>query len=151
MIFALIAAGFFYGISAGKRRIAATIIYTYVAYALILAVPLEQFIGKVSVAEEWFLKGALFLLIFLVLAFSFGSRRSRGFSSAAAWWHIFLLSFLQVGLLIHLILQLLPQEEIKLLAPLTRTVFANHALHIWWLIVPLLFLIILRRIEARDE
>lgn len=152
LVFALLAAGFFYGISAGKRRIAATILYTYAALTVSLAFPVERWLGYSEALDIFFIRSGAFLAFFLVLAFLLGSRRGRGgFAPASAWWQIFLLSFLQVGLLIHLIVGFLPPEKIKLLAPLTKNVFANPVLHIWWLAVPIIILMLLRRFEAREE
>jgi len=162
MVFTMLAAGFFYGIFAGKLKIAATIIYTYVAWAITSALPLfdkplngtrnvvSQVAGE-SPLNEFFIRAAIFIGIFLIITFSLGSRRNRRFASPGSWWQIFLLSFLQVGLLLHLILNFLPADKINMLAPLTRTVFANPKLHIWWLIIPMAILIILRRFEPRDD
>ena len=151
LIFALLAAGFFYGLMAGKRKIAATIIYTYVALIISSTLPLEHWIGPKPEMDLFFIKAGAFLVLFLILAFFLGSRRGKGFAPASSWWQIFLLSFLQVGFLIHSVFQFLPNEKIKLLAPLTKKVFANPDFHIWWLIVPIAVLIFLRRLEARDE
>ncbi len=150
LVFALLAIGFFYGISTGKRKIAATLIYTYVALAVFSALPLNKLNQILGVKEEFFLKIGVFLIIFLLLVFLLGSRKSRGFAPAGAWWQIFLLSFLQVGLLIHTLLNFLPPEKIKILAPLTKNLFANPHLHIWWIIIPIALVIILRRFESQD-
>ncbi|QQG45307.1 MAG: hypothetical protein HYW89_04920 [Candidatus Sungiibacteriota bacterium] len=149
-LFALLAIGFFYGISTGKGRMAATIIYTYVALAITSALPLERIKEASGLQQEFFFKAGVFILLFLILAFSLGSRRGRGMAPASSWWQIFLLSFLQVGFLIHLTFQFLPPEKIKLLAPLTKNVFANPDLHIWWLVAPIAVLILLRRLERKE-
>ncbi len=151
LIFALLAGGFFYGLMAGKRRIAATIIYTYVALAVSSALPIGRWFAPSTELDIFWIRAGSFAALFLILAFFLGSRRSKGLAPAGTWWQIFLLSFLQVGLLIHLVLGFLPQEKIKLLASLTKTVFANPDFHIWWLIIPLALLIILRRLEMREE
>lgn len=146
--FALLAGGFFYGIFTGKSRIAATIIYTYVAYALFLALPLDAWFKNFSETEEFFAKIGVFAATFFLLAFSLGSRRSRGITPAGSWWKIFILSFLQTGLLIHIFLGFLPPGRFEILAPVTKTVFANPAYHIWWVIVPLVVIILFRRLES---
>lgn len=152
LVLALLAGGFFYGISAGKRRIAATIIYTYVALAITSALPVERLAGFFPGTSPFWFKTGAFLAIFILLALLLGtSRRRRGFASASSWWQVFLLSFVQVGLLIHILLGFLPKEIIATLAPLTRTVFANPAYHLWWLLAPLAILVILRRFEVREE
>ncbi len=137
LIFAILAAGFFYGISAGKRRIAVAIIYTYVAFGVATVLPIADFS----------IRAGAFIAIFVLIVWLLGSRRSRGFAPPGSWWQIFLLSFLQVGFLAHLTLTFLPQEKIALLAPLTKNVFANPELHLWWMVSPIAVLVILKRLE----
>lgn len=151
LIFALLAAGFFYGISAGKVRIAAIIMYTYVTLALFSAFPIDQWTKSFNFAEEFLVKIAIFLSLFLFFIYFLGGRKKWSIAFSTSWWQVFLLSFLQVGLLIHILVGFLPPEKIKLLAPLTRTVFANSALHVWWLAVPLAALVLLRRFGARED
>ena len=151
LVFALLAMGFFYGISAGKRRMAVILIYTYVALAVFSSLPLEKLANTFGTVEIYFIKIGVFLAIFLLLAFFLGSRSRRGMATVSSWWEIFLLSFLQAGLLIHINLSFLPVEKIKLLAPLTKNLFANPQFHLWWLVIPIAVLIFLRRLETRDE
>ena len=152
LIFALLAAAFFYGIAAGKRRIAATILYTYVALALALAAPVEKLGPLLGAKEKFLLTSGVFLATFLLLSLLLGSRKKRwGFAPATSWWQVFLLSFLQVGLLIHLLLSFLPEKTIAMLAPITRTIFANSQFHVWWLLTPIVVLVLLRRLDAREE
>src|SRR3990167_6968855 len=88
-IFTLLAVGFFYGISTGKRRLAVTLIYTYVALAIHSALPLQKLGQVFGVKEDFFIKIGSFLIIFFLLIFLLGSRKSRGFAPAVAWWQIF--------------------------------------------------------------
>lgn len=148
LILALIAGGFFYGISSGKARIAATILYTYVAWAIFSAVSFDKFLADFSLPQKFFVQVFIFLIFFFLLAFFLGSRRKPGKTPASSWWQVFILSFLQVGFLIHIILTILPDEVISELAPLTRTVFANPELHIWWILAPIGSVIILKKIES---
>lgn len=150
-VFALIAAGFFYGISAGKWRIGATILYTYTTLAIFSSLPLDTWIKSYNLGQEFAIKIGIFLLLFLFFAIMLGSRNRRGIAFSRAWWQVFLLSFLQVGLLIHIFVSFLPKDKIMLLAPITRTVFANPSLHLWWLGVPLAVLILLRRLGTQDD
>ena len=152
VIFALLSAGFFYGIMAGKRRIAATIMYTYVAFALTSVLPLEKFSAAFDEAQAFFASLGVFFAIFLLLAFFLGSRRgAAGRAPASSWWQIFLLSFLQVGFLIHIFLGFLPSDKITALAPITKNVFANPDLRLWWFVAPIAIVLFLRRLEAREE
>ncbi len=150
-VFALIAGGFFYGISAGKVRIAASIMYTYVAFALFSSLPVDRWTQSLNFAEAFLIKIAGFIALLLFFAFMLGGRRKRSIAFSTSWWQVFLLSFLQVGLLIHILVGFLPPDKLKMLAPLTKNLFANPNLHIWWFILPLAALIILRRIGGRED
>ncbi len=150
-IVALVGIGFFYGISAGKWRISATIIYTYMTLAIFTAFPVDKWTKAIPGVESFFLKIALFLAVLFTFAFMLGPRRKRSIMFSSSWWQIFVLSFTQAGLLIHIILTFLPPEKIKQLAPITRTIFANPDFHKWWLIGPAIVLIILRRFEGRED
>ena len=151
LVFALLAIGFFYGISTGKKKAVTAIIYTYVAFAVFSAIPVSQLAKSIQLKDEFFLKIALFAALFILFIFIFGRTRARGFARPSAWWQIFLLSFTQVGLLIHIVLGFLPREQIALLAPLTRNVFANPDLHAWWFLGPLALIIFLKRFSSADE
>lgn len=150
-LFLLVAIGFFYGMAAGRRKIISTIIYTYVAYAVFPVIPFEKIAGFAPTAKLFFLKIGVFVAIFLLLVFLLGRTGGRAFASSNPIWQVFLLSFVQAGLLIHLIVSFLPPDQIKLLAPVTKNFFANPDLHIWWLLGPLVVLIFIRRFEVREE
>lgn len=148
LIAVLLCGGFFYGLFAGKQRIAATIIYTYVALAVFRALPLSIWLKGLGEDEEFFAKAGMFFGTFLLLALILGSGKRKGMAPAGSWWKIFLLSFLQVGLLIHIFLTLIPPGKFEILAPLTKNIFADPSYTLAWLIVPIITVVILRRLEA---
>ena len=78
LIFALLAAGFFYGISAGKRRIAATILYTYVSLAVSSALPLDGWIQSSQDMEKFYIRGGVFLGLFFASGADFGFKKKPG-------------------------------------------------------------------------
>lgn len=151
LVFALLAIGFFYGISTGKRKAVTAIIYTYVTFAIFSAIPVERLGALIQLKDEFFLKIGLFAVLFVLLIFMFGRTRTRGFVRPSAWWQIFLLSFTQVGLMIHILLGFLPKEKIAMLAPLTKNVFANPDLHVWWFLGPMALLVFLKRFSSLEE
>ncbi|TSC68759.1 MAG: Uncharacterized protein G01um101466_325 [Parcubacteria group bacterium Gr01-1014_66] len=147
LILVLFGAGFFYGLSAGKKRISTTILSTYVTLALFPVIRpfLERMIHTQGDAQ-FFIPAGLFLALFLVLSFLLGGNKTKLLSrGGGSWGETMVLSFAQVGLLLHLLLSFLPKTRTTLLAPLTKYLFANQALHIWWLLLPLIALIIIRR------
>lgn len=151
LIFALIAGAFFYGISTGRRKIIAAIVHTYVAFALFTALPIASIQNFTGIGQEFVAKVGAFLLIFILLVILMGARSASAFSSASSWWQIFVMSFLQVGLLVHILLGFLPEDKIEQLAPFTKTVFAHPDYRLWWFFIPIIFLIIVRRLDAKDD
>ena len=151
LIFALLAIGFFYGISTGRKKAVTAIVYTYVTFAVFSAIPVTQLARMIQLKDEVFLKIGLLAILFVLFIFMFGRTRARGFARPSAWWQIFLLSFTQVGLLIHILLGFLPREQIAILAPLTRNVFANPDLHVWWFLGPMALIMFLKRFGSLEE
>ena len=152
LIFALLAGGFFYGISSGKRKIAATIIYTYVAFAITAAIPVEWFLSLTGTIKDIFIKPAIFVIILIALIFLFGTRHKKWrFAPANSWWKVFILSFTEIGFFIHLFLDFLPPHIVVTLAPITKNVLANTNYHVWWMIMPIVVIILLKRFEGKEE
>jgi hypothetical protein len=145
LVLAVLGASFFYGIMMGKRRIISSILHTYIAFAIYSVLPQEKILPWFSFVDAFIARILIFLAIFVGIYFLVGSRSSRGPVRAAAWWQVFLLSFVQVGFLFHIIIRFLPKETVAGLAPLTRQLFANTALTVWWFIIPVLCVIFLRR------
>ncbi len=141
------AIGFFYGLYRGKKRIAATIIYTYIAIAISAVLPFAKITKLASGVTEYYIKAGSFLVLFILLSLLLGSKKSRGFSSGGGWWQVFLLSFVQIGFLIHLLFSFLPADQVKNLAPISKNFFANPNYHLWWMVIPILLVILLRRLE----
>lgn len=151
LIFFFIAAGFFYGISAGKRRIVSALLFTYVAIAVFPLLPIEKIASLTEIKNIFYIKSASFTVLFFILYFLLGNKKIKfGFSKGESWWQLFLLSFFQVGLLLNAIFSLLPPEKIKILAPITREVFAKPQIKIWWYILPLLALFIIKKMEQKE-
>gem|GEM_PF-1110537 len=150
LIFTMIAIGFFYGLSRGRHKMVSSVINTYVSLAVFNAVPIAALAQYVKTDNLFIVKTAVFFAIFLPLVFLLNRGRPRYFKSNISWWQVFVLSFIQTGLLIHIVFSFLSPETAKQLAPFTRSFFANTNLTIWWLSVPLIFMIFLRR-SGKDD
>ena len=147
----ILAIAVFYGLSAGRKRVISSIIYTYVALALLPVLPLTL-IGQLAGNRPlWQIKIAAFLALFFLLVVFLGRGRLFGFPAARGLFQGILLSILQAGLLLHVILTALPQSDIQAFSPLVQKFVANPDYTLWWLAVPLAILIIIRRIEAKNE
>jgi len=150
VLFVLIGGGLFYAIVAGRRKIISSLMITYMALALFPVLPVATLANSFGVKDKSVVFMVSFIILFVLLTLFLGARR-RGFGQSSSWWQIFLLSFLQMGLLIHTVLGFLPSEKTAVLAPFTRTVFANPNTHLWWLVAPAAALILIRRLIYRDE
>ncbi len=119
------------------------------AFAVFSVMPLDSLARTLGIGQVIIVKLAVFIILFFGLLVLLSPRRARIFR-AYAWWQVLVLSILETGLLIHIFFSFLPQATIALLAPLTRTIFANQDLRIWWFSVPLIIFIIVRRIGPSE-
>ncbi len=147
VIFLFIAVGFFYGLSAGKTKLVAVLISLYVSAFLFKNISyFDSFIRGRNILETVLFRGAIFAVIIFLLAVIFNRFLSRdGVSGAKSWLSVFLLSFLEVGLLASLVFQLLPVKQIFVFSPLTQTLFASANALIFWLTIPLIVLFFISR------
>lgn len=151
IFFMLFAGGLFWAFAAGRRKVVSSIMMTYVALALFPALPLDRITALSGIRDRSWAMIAVFVVLFLLLAFLLGARRGRAFSVSGPWWQTLFLSFLQIGLLVHTAVSLLSDDKAAVLSPLARRIFADPAMHFWWLITPVAFLIIMRRLATRDD
>ncbi|MFY9463215.1 MAG: hypothetical protein WAP52_03455 [Candidatus Sungiibacteriota bacterium] len=151
IIFTLLAGGLFWAFVAGRRKVVSTIMLTYIALALFPALPIDRIISSIGLRDSSFGAIGAFLILFIVLAFFLGARRGRAFGIVGPWWQTLALSFLQVGLLIHIVFSLLADEKKNMLSGFTRGVFTDPSVHLWWLLAPILFLVIIRRLSMRED
>lgn len=151
IFFALFAGGLFWAFAAGRRAVVSSIMMTYVALAIFAGLPLDRLIALSGVRDRSFAAIGIFAILFLLLVFLLGARRGRGFSVSGPWWQTLVLSFLQMGFLMHIGVSFLSDERTASLSPLVRRVFADSDMHLWWLVAPIAFLIIIRRLAMRDD
>jgi hypothetical protein len=151
LIFVLIGGSLFWAFLAGRRKIISAIMLTYVALAIFPAIPVEGLVGSLGLRDQSLGAIGIFLILLVLIVWLLGARRGRAFSPGGPWWQVLLLSFVQAGLLVHIVLSFLPSERIALLSPLTRGVFADPSVHVWWLAAPAALLVIIRRLAMREE
>ncbi len=56
-----------------------------------------------------------------------------------------------MGLLVHIVFSLLSDDKRNMLSGFTRRVFTDPGVHVWWLLAPILFLVIIRRLSMRED
>lgn len=151
VIFVLFAGGLFWAFVAGRRKVVSTIMLTYIALAVFPALPTSWLLSFIAIRNHAIGAIGVFILLFLLLALFLGARRGRAFGIVGPWWQTLALSFLQMGLLIHIIFSFLAEDKANVLSGFTRNIFTDPAVHLWWLLAPILFLIIVRRLSMRED
>lgn len=147
VIFAFIAIGFFYGISAGRSKLLALLFSFYVSGFLF-----ENFyyidklvIGK-TMMEEFLFRGFIFAAIAVILTILFSKILTPTYDSGPRnWFKSLLLSFMSVGLLFSYLFHIFPGREIFTFSPLVQNLFASNGAFFWWLTLPLVALFLARK------
>lgn len=147
VIFLFIAVGFFYGLSTGKTKLIAVLISLYVSAFLFKNISyIDSFVKGRNILETLLFRAAILAITIFLLAILFNRLLPRdGVSGAKSWLSVFLLSFLEAGLLASLIFQLLPVKKIFVFSPLTQALFASNNALIFWLTIPLIVLFFISR------
>ncbi len=145
-VFFFIAAGFFYGITAGKSRLISLLFSLYVSGLLIGNSFYADAIKGRTLLETFLFRGAVFAVLVILLMILFNRLLTRdGISGSRSWWQVFLLSFLEVGLFMSLVFRLLPAREIFVFSPVVENVFASSKAFFWWLVLPIIALFVIVR------
>lgn len=146
-IFAFIAVGFFYGISAGKSKLLSLLFSLYVSGFLFEHLYyLNQLVHGRTIMEEFAFRAFIFLAITGVLFVLFSRILVAGSDSGSRnWWKSLLLSFLSTGLLFSYVFHLFPGREIFTFSPIIQNIFASDACFFWWLTLPLIALFLIRK------
>lgn len=147
VVFFFIAAGFFYGITSGKTRLISVLLSLYVS-ALVFEnfSYLNFFVSGRPLFEVFLFRSLIFVILIILLSLLFNRILFRdSLGGTKVWWQVFLLSFLEVGLLMSLIFQLLPAKDIFDFSPLVRNLFASSRAFFWWLTLPLVALFFVAR------
>jgi len=129
LVFMLVAAGFFWGISGGKKKMAMGIVAIYVLTALFPFVSVD-YLASGRAPNEAFMFGAGAFLILLVLLALFLLRAFRGvWKEDGAWWEILVFAILAAGFLMTSLIGLaqpsIAKNNFLNLSPLTLKLFAD--------------------------
>ena len=136
-IFIFIAAGFFYGLVSGRRYLVSVLISTYISAFVFENFRFLDFLAKDrSIMEVFLIRAASFFVILVLVSFGISRLVRRDFD-VKIWWQIFLLAFLEVGLLMSLMFQFLPARALFTFSPVVENIFAGEAAFFWWLVGPL--------------
>jgi len=155
IILFFVIAAFLYGFSLGRDRIVAILVSIYMGLAVVDTIPyLTMKIQELGLNQLFVFKISTFIVIFILLFFllsrsavmsTIGNSGGKG-----PFWQVVLFSFLHVGLLISIVLSFLPPESINDFAPLTRYVFATEGAQFFWILAPILAMVLARKKESEE-
>jgi hypothetical protein len=157
IILFFVAAAFIYGMSLGRDRIVVILVSIYMALAVVNYAPyLDKFSGTVGVDQIFVVKISTFVITFLGLFFLLGrSALMRTIANKGSddgnILQVLVFSFLHIGLLISVTLSFLPIELSAELAQLTRKFFVGDTARFFWVVAPILAMIIFGRSPRRQR
>lgn len=127
----------------------------YMALVAVTYLPIVPHIaGDVLLTNGFVIKISTFLGLFAILFFmltrSALSHAMVGDGALGRWWQIILLSFLQMGMLISVVMSFLPEQWLSHLATLTRLIFISNWGKFVWVVLPIFGLMIVGVSNERD-
>lgn len=136
-----------YGFSMGRDRIIMVMVAVYMALVAATHLPYVPKIGaSVALTNGFMIKISTFLGLFIVLFFmlmrSALSYAISNNNTDGKWWHILILAFFQVGMLISVVLSFLPIDWLGHLSGLSQTVFISPWGKFAWTLLPIFGLLI---------
>jgi len=149
-----------YGFSMGKNRLVIVMLGSYLAYFITRAIPWKELTFlKMPAGPDSTVQ--IFIFLALVLGFFFAIPHSAFKSSLrlggrgrGAWWQILILSILQIGLILALVISFLPIKTLAVLSPLAKSIFIGGLAQFLWLLLPILAIMFLggsRQAYYNDE
>lgn len=149
IILFFIVAALLYGLSLGRDRVITILISVYMALAVVNFAPyIGSFTADVGVSQFFVVRVSTFVVVFVALFFLMS--RSALLATVAksdstgAWWQVLLFSFLHVGLLVSITLSFLPDTATANLAPITQRLFAQDNARFFWIVAPIISMILIR-------
>lgn len=141
LLIVVILASFLFGVFISKSRLAAVLIYAYVAFALVSVTP------SVYLADYTY--KILAFLIVIVIG-TIWTRRIIDVGTAGlgpgTMWKVFVLSFLEVVLILSVVISLMPKRDALAYISVTSYGYlATDPMKLAWMAAPLLFLFLTQR------
>ncbi len=136
-----------YGFSMGRDRIIMVMVAVYMALVAATHLPfVPNFGASVALSNGFMIKISTFLGLFVILFFML-TRSALSYAisnngSDGKWWHILILAFFQVGMLISVVLSFLPLNWLSHLSGLSQTIFVSPWGKFAWTLLPIFGLLI---------
>lgn len=139
-----------YGLFMGRNRLVVVMLGVYFSYLLTRAIPWTDlgWLGFKAAPDSTI---QIFIFLALVLGFYFVIPHSAlrhamklGGKGVGAWWQMLILSVLQIGLMLAMVIAFLPAKVTSGLSPLAQTVFVGPSARFIWILLPILAIMFLR-------
>jgi hypothetical protein len=138
-----------YGLSLGRTKALISLLGVYVALAFDAAFPyLAQLHDAVGLTEKIYTTRlvvflAVYLIVFSILSNSFA--RGRLTLKETSVVSVAVISLAQIGLLIAVITNIIPNEVVEDLPEYLSAYFANKEALFYWIVIPIIILIFFRK------
>lgn len=142
-----------YGLSLGRTKALISLLGIYVALAFDAAFPyLQQLHDMIGVTKEIYttrvvLLLIVYLLVFTILNKSFANKRLTLNDSSII--SVSVISLAQIGLLIAVITNIIPDEIINNLPKYLSAYFATKEALFFWIIIPIIILLFLKKSKRK--
>ncbi|MFA5021533.1 MAG: hypothetical protein WC508_00415 [Patescibacteria group bacterium] len=143
-----------YSFTLGRDRIVAILISTYLALAVTTNLPfMDKLAAWLNQTHIFGYQISAFLIVFAVLFLMLSrSTLTQMISNlSGSWWQVIILSLLQVGLLISIILSFLPPSVSNSLSDFTKIIFTSELGKFCWIVLPILALVFFQRRANRFD
>ena len=150
MVLVFLGVALVYGLSMGRNRLVIVMLGVYFSFLITRAIPWKQltFLGLKEAPES---TTQIFIFLALVLGFYFLIPHSAlrhamrlGGKGRGAWWQILILSILQIGLILAMVIVFLPVKVTAELSPLAQIIFVGPLAQFLWILLPILAIMFLR-------
>lgn len=144
-----------YGLSLGRTKALISLLGIYVALAFDTAFPyLQQLHDLIGVTKEIYatrvvLLLIVYLIVFTILNKSFASKRLTLNDSSII--SVSVISLAQIGLLIAVITNIIPDEIINNLPKYLSAYFATKEALFFWIIIPIIILLFLKKGKRKNS
>jgi len=132
---------FIYGMLLGKHKLMTVLVNIYVSFGITATLPKD-------LTSDYTIKVLVFLIVLVALTLMSRKFFDISFSGAgsAFLWKVFVVSFLQIGLILSIIFSIMPKKEaLNYVSPDAFSYFTAGWAPLIWMILPLGFMFFLYR------
>jgi len=149
MILIFLAVALVYGLAMGRNRLVIVMLGVYFSFLLTRAIPWKEltFLGLKDAPDSTV---QIFIFLALVLGFYFAIPHSAlryamklGGKGRSSWWQVLILSVLQIGLILAMVIAFLPVKVSAGLSPLAQIIFIGPLAYFSWILLPILAIMFL--------